>query len=70
MLMRRKRLPDGTFGDLEKVFEGETEAEKLERLEATNAQLAYESLMKDLKIEELNSNQAELTYQLMMKGVL
>ncbi|WP_102271318.1 hypothetical protein [Cytobacillus massiliigabonensis] len=32
VLLRRKRLPDGSFGELEKVFEGETEAEKLAQL--------------------------------------
>nr|WP_259544499.1 hypothetical protein [Heyndrickxia oleronia] len=31
-LLRRKRLPDGSFGELEKVFEGETDAEKVEQL--------------------------------------
>lgn len=67
---RRVRLPDGSFGELEKIGSSETPEEKVERLEATNAQLAYESAMKDLKIEDLSSNQAELTYQLMVKGVL
>lgn len=32
-LMRRKRLSDGSFGELEKVFEGETQEEQIERLE-------------------------------------
>lgn len=76
-LRRRKRLPDGSFGPFEDVFGELSPEEKVEQLEAINAQLAYESVMKDLKIEELSSNQeelssnqAELTYQLMMKGVL
>ena len=64
------RNSDGTLGDRKKFGLEETREEKTERLEATNAQLAYESVMKDLRIEELNSNQADLTYQLMMKGVL
>jgi hypothetical protein len=32
-ILRRKRLQDGTFGELEKVFSGETQDEKIERLE-------------------------------------
>lgn len=34
---RRKRLADGTFGELEKVMGGETVNEKLARLEAESA---------------------------------
>lgn len=69
-LIIRKRKPDGSFGDLVNVFKRETDSDKIIRLEATNAQLAYEAIEKNLKIEELSNNQAELTYQLMMKGVL
>lgn len=32
-ILRRKRLQDGTFGEPEKVFSGETQDEKIERLE-------------------------------------
>lgn len=32
-ILRRKRLEDGSLGELEKVFEGETEREKTARLE-------------------------------------
>lgn len=35
-ILRRKRLQDGTFGDLEKVFSGELESEKVDRLESEN----------------------------------
>lgn len=70
MLQIRERDEKGNLLPPRKVFDGETLEERAERLEATNAQLAYETLMKSLKIEELSSNQAELTYQLMMKGVL
>ncbi|WP_339258213.1 hypothetical protein [Lysinibacillus sp. FSL K6-3209] len=64
------RSLDGTLGEMKKFGVDETQEEKTERLVAINAQLAYESVMKDLRIVELNSNQADLTYQLMMKGVL
>ncbi|MEH6944770.1 hypothetical protein [Bacillus sp. JJ722] len=33
-ILRRKRLPDGSFGELEKVFEGETQAEQIEKLQS------------------------------------
>ncbi|WP_060210492.1 hypothetical protein [Sporosarcina koreensis] len=39
VFMRRKRMPDGTFGDLEKVFEGDTDAEKIARLQEQNTML-------------------------------
>ncbi|MED4399760.1 hypothetical protein [Metabacillus fastidiosus] len=42
---RRKRLPDGSFGELEKVFEGETNEEKLTRFEAEK--LALQQLLLD-----------------------
>ncbi len=32
-------MPDGTFGDLEKVFEGDTDAEKIARLQEQNTML-------------------------------
>lgn len=38
-ILRRKRLPDGTFGDLEKIGEGDTQEEKFARLEAQNTNL-------------------------------
>ena len=38
-ILRRKRLQDGSFGELEKVFEGETEQEKVERIESENKEL-------------------------------
>lgn len=55
-LLRRKRMPDGSFGELEKVFPGETAEEKVERLEADNA--------------ALEATQAALTLMLIEKGVL
>ncbi|RYI24995.1 hypothetical protein EVU96_25250 [Bacillus infantis] len=67
-LMRRKRLPDGTFGELEKVFEGETDAEKVERLESENAQLAYDLLTKEFRLSEIEQVQSDIIYQLMMGG--
>lgn len=37
VIVRRKRLEDGTFGELEKVMGGETEEERLNRIEAESA---------------------------------
>lgn len=55
-LERRKRLPDGTFGDLEKVFDGETDAEKVIRLEREK--------------NDVEESLAGLVFQLLEKGVL
>jgi hypothetical protein len=41
-----------------------------EQAEEAIANLAYESMMKDLTIQQMQNDQANLTYQLMMKGVL
>ena len=38
-VLRRKRLEDGSFGELEKVFEGETDREKLERIEREKTEM-------------------------------
>lgn len=38
-VLRRKRLADGSFGELENVFDVETDADKIVRLESENAQL-------------------------------
>lgn len=38
-VVRRRRLQDGSFGPLEKVFEGETKEEKIERLEREKEEL-------------------------------
>lgn len=43
-LMRRKRLADGSFGELEKVFDGETSEEKIERLEKEKEDLKSQLL--------------------------
>ncbi|MFC4403333.1 hypothetical protein [Gracilibacillus xinjiangensis] len=69
-LMSKPRLPDGSLGPLEKKFAGETDREIIARLDAQNAQLAYELMMKDLEIDELTGNQSDLFYQLMQKGVI
>lgn len=67
-LQRRKRLPDGTFGELEKVFEGETADEKVARLEAENASLTLSLLEKDVRLETVESLQAEIMLLLIGGG--
>ena len=69
-IMRRKRLPDGSFGELEKVFDGETDSEKIERLERENAFLSFSLVEKDMKIESVEQLHAGLVFQLIEKGVL
>lgn len=67
---RRKRLPDGSFGELEKVFEGETVQERVDRLEAENADLIFASIEKDMRLEELERGQSDLVFTLVEKGVI
>lgn len=55
-LERRKRLPDGSFGDLEKIFDGETDTEKSNRLEQEK--------------NDVEESLAGLVFQLVEKGVL
>lgn len=69
-LLRRKRLPDGSFGEFEKVFEGETDSERVDILEAMNAELALTLAQKELQLMEIESAQAQLTLALIEKGVL
>lgn len=59
-LMRRKRLADGSFGELEKVFEGETQEEKIERLEKEKEDLKGQLL-------EVQEYIVELEYEKLMK---
>ncbi|MGN7387707.1 hypothetical protein [Sporosarcina sp. SAFN-015] len=67
-IMRRRRLPDGSFGELEKVFVGETDAEKIARLEAENASLALANIEKDIRLETVEELQAEMLLILLDGG--
>lgn len=69
-LVRRKRLQDGTFGDFEKVFDGESADEKVQRLEKENANITFALIEKDMKLNDVESSQAMLLFQLIEKGVL
>ena len=69
-VLRRKRLADGSFGELEKIFEGETQEEKIERLEGENAFLSFSLLEKDMKLSAVEESHAGLVFQLIEKGVL
>lgn len=54
-IVRKKRLEDGTFSELEAVFGGETAEQKIDRLEAENTRLMavtadlYERILSDKK---------------------
>ena len=50
---RRKRLADGTFGEIENVFQRETDAEKMSRLESENADLKASLSDTQLALAEL-----------------
>lgn len=64
-LVIRRRLPDGTFGDPVKPFGGETDQEKIARLEEENANLTFALLERDLRIENIEAVQAEILLQLL-----
>lgn len=68
-LVIKRRLPDGSFGDPVKPFGGESDSEKVARLESENANITFTLLEKDTKIEELEASQAMLLFQLLEKGV-
>lgn len=79
ILVVRDRLPDGTFGPPRKAFVevGETQEEKIARLELEAALLAYDNMQKEIEITnqdnrigELETSQALLTYQLMTGGII
>lgn len=69
-LVIKRRLPDGSFGDPVKPFGGESDREKVARLEGENASITFTLLEKDLKLEELEASQAMVLFQLIEKGVL
>lgn len=69
-ILRRKRLADGTFGELEKVFDGETAEEVIARLENDNAALVLESIAKEMRLADVEQAQASLLLQLIEKGAL
>lgn len=73
-VLRRKRLADGTLGPLEKVFDEETDREKVQRLENENTQLMLaltEQFEKNLQLEaDLTNAMLALTdlYEQMIGG--
>lgn len=66
VLMRRKRLPDGSFGKLEKVFEGETQEEVIERLEGEADNLKALNLNVMLALTEMYEEQYQRNLDLML----
>ncbi|KAA0944058.1 hypothetical protein FQ087_18200 [Sporosarcina sp. ANT_H38] len=73
-LVRRKRLQDGTFGDFEKVFDGESSEEMVERLEnesillmEANLELYMENLA--IRSEDLTNKEAILELYMMIGGM-
>lgn len=73
-LERRRRLQDGSFGDFEKVFDGETSEEKVDRLEQESLLLMEANLelyMENLAIrsEDLTNKEAILELYMMIGGM-
>ena len=65
-VLRRKRLQDGSFGELEKVFEGETEQEKTERIGEETEILKDMNLNLMLANIEMYEEQHEKSLDLML----
>ena len=70
-ILRRKRLQDGSFGELEKVFSGETPQEKIERLEQENnslidenSNLLFQGALTSMGLQEIQDENAEMLFRL------
>ena len=69
-IIRRKRLQDGSFGELEKVFKGETQDEIIKRFENEKEQL--ETVLLEIStinaIQQAQNEQAIMELTMMMTG--
>lgn len=64
-LQRRKRLPDGSFGELEKVFEGFTSDEQITELGYQLAQEKLKNMQKDMLLSSLGQQVSLVKIELM-----
>lgn len=62
-MKRRKRLPDGSFGELEKVGTTETPEEKAERLEQENKLLKLQNQANAERMDFMEDLIAEIAMQ-------
>lgn len=68
-MLRRKRLPDGTFGELEKVGTIPTTDEQVKSLGEQLAQEKVKNIQKDLLINSLGLQLTQLKLEVIsMKG--
>lgn len=68
-IVRRKRLQDGSFGELEKVFDGLTDSEQIAELGQQLALEKLNSMQKDLLINSLGEQLTQMKIDIMlMKG--
>lgn len=66
---RRKRLADGSFGELEKVGSGVTTDEQVMSLGAQLAQEKIKNIQKDILINSLGATVTQLKFEVMsLKG--
>lgn len=65
MLERRKRLPDGTFGELEKVGSGTTTKEQVTALGMQLIQEKLANMQKDSVINGLGAQVAQMKLEIM-----
>jgi len=68
-MLRRKRLPDGTFGELEKVGTIPTTDEQVKSLGEQLAQEKVKNIQKDILINNLGTQLTQLKLDVIkMKG--
>ncbi|WP_042472763.1 XkdW family protein [Bacillus ndiopicus] len=68
-MLRRRRLPDGSFGELEKVGDALTTDEQVMSLGAQLAQEKIKNMQKDLLINSLGTTVTQLKLEVMsLKG--
>lgn len=68
-MLRRKRLPDGTFGELEKVGTIPTTDEQVKSLGEQLAQEKVKNIQKDILINNLGTQLTQLKLDMIsMKG--
>ena len=68
-MLRRKRLPDGTFGELEKVGTIPTTEEQVKSLGEQLAQEKVKNIQKDILINNLGTQLTQLKLDMIsMKG--
>lgn len=63
-IVRRERLEDGTFGPPEKIGQGETDVEKVKRLEMENALSVLDRAQQEARLNVLEQDNSALLLEI------